>query len=131
MHQPLIAGVVSVEENVVGLPFSYRPFLRLWYCSFGKGLGSITPPDGFPVVLGLFKQCEGRESSREKFSFCMVKTVVFCLYDYVLKVVHVLAPFHSGPGQFGLELQTSVGADGLAHQVESVQSRSVSGVLPT
>ena len=82
------------------------------------------------MVLGLFKQCEGRELSREKLSFCMVKTVVFCLYDYVLKVVYVLAPFHFGPGQFGLELQTSIGADGLAHQVESVQSRSVSGVLP-
>ena len=87
-------------------------------------------PDGFPVVLGLFKQCQGRELSREKLSFCMVKTVVFYLCDDVLKVVDVLAPFHFGPGQFGLELQTSIGADGLAHQVESVQSRSVSGVLP-
>ena len=82
------------------------------------------------MVLGLFKQCEGRELSREKLSFCMVKTVVFFLYDDVLKVVYILAPLHFSPGQFRLDLQTSVGAYGLAHQVESVQSCSVSGVLP-
>ena len=88
------------------------------------------PPDGFPVVLGLFEQCEACDLSREKLPFCIVKTVLFCLYDDELTVVNVLAPFHIGPGKLVLELLTSVGADGLANRLESVLSRSVSGVLP-